>query len=482
MIYAITNVSYIKYQRMSSDSLDQRFLPFQQLMEAEGLPGIVIDTFRHNYAQLLDGATGLIPETDISPVDSLPDAEEFGDDLRAGGLAAIRETAVIKLNGGLGTSMGLERAKSLIKVKQDLTFLDIIARQALLQGTPLILMDSFATRADSLEALKLYPELVKEGLALDFLQHKVPKIDQHDLAPVRWPRAPQLQWSPPGHGDIYTALATSGMLDALLTGGYRYVFISNSDNLGAVLDASLLGYFAGEGMPFLMEVTDRTESDRKGGHLAVARSGQLILRESAQCPPQDMDSFQDLRRHRFFNTNNLWLNLQALKHTLEARNHVLGLSIIRNNKTVDPRDATSTPVYQLETAMGSAISVFSGARAVRVPRSRFAPVKTTNDLLVIRSDAYHLTDDYRVVLDKKLNGHIPVIELDNRFYKLSDAFEARFSCGVPSLAACTALSVSGDINFGAGVTIQGRVALHNTTSGQVEIKAGTVIDADISWD
>jgi UDP-N-acetylglucosamine pyrophosphorylase len=466
---------------MSSDSLEYRFLPFQQLMQAQGLPGIVIDTFRYHYAQLLAGATGLIPETDISPVDTLPDADVFGDDLRAGGLEAIRETAVIKLNGGLGTSMGLERAKSLIRVKDGLSFLDIIARQALVQGTPLILMDSFATRADTLEVLKQYPELHKHQLALDFLQHKVPKIDQRDLAPVRWPAAPQLEWSPPGHGDIYPALVTSGMLDALLASGYRYVFISNADNLGAVLDPYLLGHFVSEDMPFLMEVTDRTESDSKGGHLARAAAGQLMLRESAQCPPQDMDSFQDIRRHKFFNTNNLWLNLQTFKHTLEQRNHVLGLSIIRNKKTVDPRDATSTPVYQLETAMGSAISVFNGARAVRVPRSRFAPVKTTNDLLVIRSDAYRLTGDYRIVLDDKLAGRIPAAELDQRFYKLIDAFESRFSGGAPSLAACTALSVTGDISFGAGVTVQGRVALRNAGSEQVEIKAGTVIDADSSW-
>ena len=226
---------------MSAKSLESRFCPFQQLMQAEGIPGIVIDTFRHNYVQLVSGATGLIPESEISPVDTLPDLASFSEDLRNTGTAAIAKTAMIKLNGGLGTSMGLEQAKSLIVVKDGLSFLDIIARQALMQETPLILMNSFATRADSLEVLKQYPGLEKPGLALDFLQHKVPKIDQNDLSPVRWPRAPQLEWTPPGHGDIYTALVTSGMLDALLGSGYRYAFISNADNLGAALDPALLG-------------------------------------------------------------------------------------------------------------------------------------------------------------------------------------------------------------------------------------------------
>jgi len=466
---------------MPSESLEHRFLPFQQLMQRERLPRIVIDTFRHNYAQLIAGATGLIPETDITPVDSLPDAEMFGNDLRDSGLDAIRRTVMIKLNGGLGTSMGLERAKSLIQVKQGLSFLDIIARQALSQGTPLILMNSFATRADSLELLGRYPELRSHKLAPDFLQHKVPKIDQRNLAPVRWPGARQLEWAPPGHGDIYTALVTSGMLDALLASGYRYAFISNSDNLGAVLDPRLLGHFANEGMSFLMEVTDRTESDRKGGHLAKAASGQLILRELSQCPPQDMESFQDIRRHKYFNTNNLWLDLEALKHTLDERRQVLGLSLIRNSKTVDPRDETSTPVYQLETAMGSAISVFNGARAVRVPRRRFAPVKTTNDLLVVRSDAYRLTTDFQFILANQCNGHIPLVDLDSHFYKLIDAFESRFSGGVPSLAACTSFSVSGDIRFGAGVVVHGRVMLQNARSEQVEIRAGSIIEGNLSW-
>lgn len=467
---------------MPPDSPEQRFLPFQRLMRTEGLPEIVIDTFRHNYVQLLEGATGLIPETDISPVETLPDAETFGDDLYKRGQETLRLTAMIKLNGGLGTSMGLERAKSLITVKQGLNFLDIIARQAIIQETPLILMNSFATRDDSLKVLGKYPELGKYQLAPDFLQHKVPKIDQRNLAPVRWPAAPQLEWAPPGHGDIYTALITSNMLDDLLASGYRYAFISNSDNLGAVLEPRLLGYLAGESIPFLMEVTDRTPSDRKGGHLAMTASGRLILRESAQCPPQDLETFQDIRRHKFFNTNNLWLDLRVLKQTLEQRNNVLGLSLIRNRKTVDPRDNSSTPVYQLETAMGSAISVFGGARAVRVPRSRFVPVKTTSDLMVIRSDVFSLTQDFHLVHDARQGGRIPVVYLDARFYKLIDAFESRFRSGVPSLSGCTALSVTGDVRFGAGTTVRGSVALTNAGPGPVEIRPGSVIDTDVSWE
>ncbi|MCX7669751.1 MAG: UTP--glucose-1-phosphate uridylyltransferase, partial [Anaerolineae bacterium] len=373
------------------------FTPFADRMRAANLPDIVIRTFEYYYNQLAEGRTGLLAEADIVPVASLPDAERFDATLAEAGRAALPQTILLKLNGGLGTGMGLERAKSLLVAREGLTFLDIIARQALISGAPLVLMNSFNTRDDSLAVLARYPELGRFGIPLDFLQHKVPKVVQADLTPASWPADPDLEWCPPGHGDIYTALLTSGMLDALLARGYQYAFVSNADNLGAVLDPAILGYFVTRRLSFLMEVADRTEADRKGGHLARRRDGRFILRESAQCPAEDMAAFQDIGRHRYFNTNNLWLNLPALQALLRANGGILGLPMIRNKKPIDPRDPSSTPVYQLETAMGAAIELFEDAGAVRVPRTRFAPVKTTDDLLAVRSDAYVLTEGFQVI-------------------------------------------------------------------------------------
>ncbi|HEY85678.1 MAG TPA: UTP--glucose-1-phosphate uridylyltransferase, partial [Chloroflexi bacterium] len=431
---------------------NDKFSPFAKKMAKEKLPDIVIKTFAHYYRQLLEGQTGLIPESDIRPVDSLPDAENFGENLATAGEAALSKTVLIKLNGGLGTSMGLEQAKSLLIVKDDLSFLDIIAQQAIRAGVPLVLMDSFATQADSLAALAKYPAL-HNSIPLDFLQHKIPKINQSTLEPVEWARDPTREWCPPGHGDIYTALVTSGMLDTLLEAGYQYAFISNADNLGAVISPAILGYFAQNQIPFMMEAADRSEADKKGGHLAQLPNGQLILRESAQCPEEDINNFQDINRHKFFNTNNLWLNLRALKEKLTEKDNILGLTMIRNAKTVDPRDPASTPVYQLETAMGAAIAVFPQAQAIRAPRARFAPVKTTNDLLGVRSDAYVLTDDFRVVVNPTRKPGVPVISLDPPYYKLINKLEARFPFGAPSLLNCESLLVKGDIKFGANITL-----------------------------
>lgn len=457
--------------------VEKKFKPIAEKMRAEKLPGLAIHTFEYYYSQLLAGETGLLPEKEIEPLDILPDSENFGMDFIEAGRKALSETVLINLNGGLGTSMGLDKAKSLLVVKNDLSFLDIIAHQAIKAGVPLVLMNSFATREDSLAALEKYDDLHKSGIPLDFLQHKVPKIRRDNFEPVSWPVNPALEWCPPGHGDKYTALVTSGMLDRLISAGYRYAFVSNADNLGATLNERILGYFASNNIPFMMEAADRTKADRKGGHLArLSKSGHLILRESAQCPPEDEKNFQDVRKHRYFNTNNLWLNLPGLKRTMAEKDNILGLPMIRNSKTVDPRDHSSTPVYQLETAMGSAIAVFEGAQAIRVPRSRFAPVKTCDDLLAVRSDATILTEDFRVVPNptRKL-GHI-VVHLDPAFYRHVHEMELRFPFGPPSLVQCKNLRISGDISFGRNVVLVGDVKLVNETGRQAHVPDGSTIE------
>jgi UTP--glucose-1-phosphate uridylyltransferase len=443
-------------------------------MRAEGLGDAAVESFARQYERLRAGETGTLAESEIDPVDELPDAEDLRE---TAGPELLDQAVVIKLNGGLGTSMGMTKAKSLLEVKDGKTFLDLIGEQILdlreRSGArlPLILMNSFATREDSLAALERYDDL-SAGLPADFVQNKVPKVREDDLAPAQWPDDPALEWAPPGHGDLYTALVTSGTLEALIDGGYRYAFVSNSDNLGAVLDPRILAWLAESGAPFLMEVADRTSSDRKGGHLARRTSdGGLVLREIAQTPDEDVDAFQDTSRHRYFNTNTLWVDLHALRDVLGGAG-VIDLPMIVNRKTVDPGDKSSTPVIQLETAMGAAIGVFEGAAALRVPRSRFVPVKTTNDLLSLRSDAYVIGEGRAVHLAPERDGVPPFVDLDTDHYKLVGQFDERFPAGAPSLVACDALHVHGDVTFGADVTVRGEV----TVEGPAKIPDGTVLE------
>ena len=451
-------------------------------MRADGVADVAVDTFAHYFERLRAGDTGVLAESAIEPVAELPHADDLPAD-EDGARAALDRLVVVKLNGGLGTSMGMTGPKSLLEVKDGLTFLDITVRQILgLRARtgatlPLVLMNSFATRDASLDALAAHDELPVAGVAPDFVQSKVPKLRAEDLAPVSWPDDPALEWAPPGHGDLYPSLQSSGMLQALLDAGYEYAFVANVDNLGAVIEPRILTWLARERIPFLMEVADRTESDRKGGHLAQRADGGLVLREVAQTPDEDLDAFQDIARHRFFNTNTLWIDLRALAAVLEERGGVLGLPMIVNRKTVDPGDSGSPAVYQLETAMGAAIDVFEGARAIRVPRTRFAPVKTTNDLLALRSDAYVLHDDGRVTLAPERAGDgAPVVDLDPSHFKLVHDFDARFAAGAPSLVACERLTVRGDVAFGAGVVVRGSVTMEHGEDGQRRIEDGAVLE------
>jgi UTP--glucose-1-phosphate uridylyltransferase len=441
-------------------------------MRDEGLSDTAVETFAHYERLLREGDQGTLPESELEPLSDLPDADSLPDSDGA----ALGEAVVLKLNGGLGTSMGMTKAKSLLEVKEKLSFLDIIVRQVLWlrerhgARVPLLLMNSFATRDDTLAALERYPDLAVDRLPLDFLQGRVPKLLEDGHEPVEWPADPALEWAPPGHGDVYTSLAGSGMLDQLLERGYRYLFLSNSDNLGAVLDTRILDWFAGEELPFLSESTDRTEGDRKGGHLARRRAdGGLVLRETAQTPEGDREAFEDVSLHRYFNCNNVWVDLRALERTLSERNGVLGLPMIVNRKTVDPNDPSSPAVVQLETAMGAAIGVFEGAGALRVPRSRFTPVKTTSDLLVVRSDAYRLGDDWTV---STARDQPPVVSLDPKYFKLMGDFEPRFPNGPPSLIEAERLEVVGDVTFGANVVVRGAVKVE----GPSRIADGEVLE------
>jgi UTP--glucose-1-phosphate uridylyltransferase len=248
-------------------------------------------------------------------------------------------------------------------------------------------------------------------------------------------------------------------LERLIDQGLRYAFVSNSDNLCATADPRAAAWFAAGGAPFATEVTRRTPADQKGGHLAVRkRDGQLVLRETAQTAPEDLAALGDVTRHRYVNTNNLWLDLRALASKLEERHGVLGLPLIRNEKTVDPADKTSPAVFQIETAMGAAVEVFEGALALEVERVRFLPVKSTNDLLGLRSDVYTLAEDHGVVLADGLT-QAPNIDLDPDFYKLVSDFDAHFPEGPPSLVQSTSLVVRGDWTFDSGVVVRGDVTI-----------------------
>jgi UTP--glucose-1-phosphate uridylyltransferase len=449
-------------------------------MRAAGAHEEAIRALQSAYARLESGDEAMLPSSELEPAGDVPALNELPE---SDASEALSDVAVIKLNGGLATSMGLQQPKSLMEARDGRSFLDIIIGQTIALRRrygvrlPLVLMDSQATREATLRALAERSELDNDGLEPDFMQSMIPKLEAETLEPVSWPQASALEWTPPGHGDVYGALRRSGMLDELLERGFRYAMISNADNLGAQLDPRVPAHMADQEIPFLMEVVQGTEADRKGGHVARRRAdGQLVLRETAQTPEEDEDSFRDFRRWRYYNTNNLWIDLQVLSARLNDSDGVLELPLIVNRKTVDPRDSDSPAVIQLESAMGAAIESFPGAGLLLVPRTRFAPVKTTDDLLVLRSDVYAVSEDLEVEPVPERADSLPYVELDKRFYRLIDEFEQRFPEGPPSLREAERLVVHGDVTFGSGVTVRGAVTVD--ADEPTEVQSGAVLESD----
>lgn len=436
-------------------------------MHAAGLSQPAIDTFAHYWRQCASGVTGMVTEDSIRPLTALPALADLdiADDVATD---AMRQTVLIRLNGGLGTSMGLDAAKTLLPVRDGQNFLDVIVRQIRHARTeygarlPVVFMNSFRTRKDTVTHLAAYPDLVVEGVPLDFLQNAEPKLLADGLSPVDWPDDPGLEWCPPGHGDLYPALLGSGLLEQLIEAGFRYAAVANGDNLGAAPNAQLAGWFASTNAAYAAEVCPRTANDRKGGHLATRiRDGRLILRESAQTPADDLVHFMDEHRHPYFHTNNLWLNLVHLRAVLEERGGVLGLPLIRNQKTVDPNNPKSPRVIQLESAMGAAIEVFDSAQAIVVGRDRFVPVKTTNELMLLRSDVFEFGDDGRL----QAAGGIPEVTLNSDYYQLIADFD-RLVPVVPSLREATSLTVHGEWHFDQPSVIRGTLELPETGHAQ----------------
>jgi len=448
-------------------------------MAANTLPEVVIKNFERLFGHVSSGHTGIIPEESVEPVQGLDSLTNLLSDnsLALEGEKLLTSLVVVRLNGGLGTSMGLDRAKSLLKVKTDLSFNDIIARQLLEirarygVNVPLLHMTSFSTDTDIREAMQRYPELMHDGIPRTFLQHKHPKLYADTLLPAS-EEDDELNWNPPGHGDLYAALVCTGVAEALLAKGKRYMFVANADNLGATVEPTILGYINRHELPFLMETAQRTSADSKGGHLARSKtSGTLLLRESGQAPRTSSGElapeFRDITRHTQFNTNNIWLDLKAVLEVASRHEGCIPLPLISNRKTVNPCDRGSREVIQIETAMGAAIEVFNGATALEVPRSRFAPVKTNNDLLIVRSNAYELTKLFELMPATK-NGKLPTVDLDPTFFGLIKDFESRIKI-VPSLREASHFVVRGDIVFDHELEVVGKVEIRGAEDRQVKL-------------
>ncbi|PHT64645.1 UTP--glucose-1-phosphate uridylyltransferase [Capsicum annuum] len=373
--------------------------------------------------------------------------------------------------------MGCTGPKSVIEVRNGLTFLDLIVKQIEALNAkfgcsvPLLLMNSFNTHDDTLKIVEKY---ANSNIDIHtFNQSQYPRLVTEDFTPLPCKgNSGKDGWYPPGHGDVFPSLMNSGKLDALLAKGKEYVFVANSDNLGAIVDLKILNHLILNKNEYCMEVTPKTLADVKGGTL-ISYEGKVQLLEIAQVPDEHVNEFKSIEKFKIFNTNNLWVNLSAIKRLVEA--DALKMEIIPNPKEVD-----GVKVLQLETAAGAAIKFFDRAIGANVPRSRFLPVKATSDLLLVQSDLYTLTGEGYVIRNPaRSNPSNPSIELGPEFKKVAN-FLARFK-SIPSIIDLDSLKVTGDVWFGSGVTLKGKVTVAAKAGLKLEIPDGAVIaDKDIN--
>jgi UTP--glucose-1-phosphate uridylyltransferase len=454
----------MKGNEMEKETSDQLI---RETMKTAGLSDSFIADFIQKVDAVRNGETGMVRWEEVGDLD--PNADEISlEEIHNSyplDRALLSKLVVIKLNGGLGTSMGLDKAKSLIPIKGTLSFLSVMAKQIEFLRTkfgievPLLFMDSYNTQEDSQKELKLNG--FKQTLRSSFLQHKVPRLDAKTYAPIQ-SKVEKDNWCPPGHGDIYFTMMEEGILDELLNKGFEIAFLSNGDNLGATVDPQIVSYLLKENIHFAMEMTPKTLADKKGGaiyrKLVGGKMTQYELLETAQVPKEHEHEFSGLGKFRTFSTNNLWINLRALKERFNQGN--FSLSLIVNPKQVDGKD-----IIQLETAMGSAVGNFSNFKGIIIPRDRFAPVKKTEDYLIRRSDAYVLNEDFSLTMAKERKdkglGEV-LVSLDEKHYKKIQQFDALF-VSLPSLLYCEELVVEGEVLFDVPVAIKGKVKFQNTS-------------------
>jgi len=374
--------------------------------------------------------------------------------------------------------MGCHGPKSVIPVRNDLTFLDLAVQQIeYLNKTydadvPLVLMNSFNTDEETMKIIRKYSGF-KVSIRT-FNQSRYPRINKESLMPIA--RSCKTEdnieaWYPPGHGDFYESFNNSGLLDDLIADGKKFCFMSNIDNLGATVDLNILELCLKAQHEFVMEVTEKTRADVKGGTL-IQYEDKLRLLEAAQVPSDHVEDFKSVKKFNVFNTNNLCISLEATRRIIDEK--ILNMEIIVNPKTLD----NGLNVYQFETAVGAAMECFDNAVGLNVPRARFLPVKKTSDLLLVMSNLYTMNFGSLVMSPKRMFPSTPLVKLGDNHFKKVAVFLNRFG-SIPDIIELDHLTVSGDVTFGNGVSLRGTVIIIANHGDRIDIPAGAVLENKI---
>lgn len=410
-----------------------------------------------------------LPEKDVLNIDESNESRFTDEEI----VSFLKKLVVLKLNGGLGTSMGCDFPKSCIKVKDNLTFLHIILKQIHSINEkyhidlPLVFMNSGRTEKMTKEVVDSALKELGFKVNVHFFNQPVfPRADVDTLLPTKAVKDDNPEyWYPPGHASVLDSFEESGLAEEFLECGKEWVFISNSDNLGGTPDGNILGSIikkwetektkGGEEYSFFMEATHKTSLDVKGG-TPILYDGRPFLLEASQVPKGKEEEIFDIKKFTLFNSGNLWINLRTW-----IKQDSFDLPIIYNPKVIKG-DNGSAKVVQLEMCAGAALSQFNSV-IMSVPRSRFIPVKLTCDLIRLQSDLYTFHDDGTVEpnLEK-----LPTIVLSKEFTRIRD-YAQRIN-GSVSLKDAKRVVLDGNIEL-YDVCFKGDVEIHNNNDSVLKL-------------
>ncbi|XP_054815270.1 UTP--glucose-1-phosphate uridylyltransferase-like isoform X2 [Prosopis cineraria] len=397
------------------------------------------------------GELAVVPYADITLVSE--DIEETKK--------LLDKLVVVKLNAGLGTKMmGLDIPKSTVNVSDGLTFLDLIINQIETLnskyecGVPLVLLNTSDIHDNTLKILEKY--------STSSINIQAFKQDQGSEVILSGDHLGKGEVCPFENGGAFLSLAESGTLDLLLTQGKEYILVINSDNVATVIDPSILNYLLNNKIDCCIEVTQGHSSDFH------SQLRNFKLQEIARNPDKQMkDQF------KLIDTTNMWVNLRAIKRLVDTD------KLKYNNQSVSKENDIDQSLLQ-KTAAGSTIQFFERAIGVSVPESRYLPLNTTTDLLLIQSDLYTSKEGVLTRNPNRADPIDPEIHLGPEFEKVGD-FQSRFK-SIPSIVGLDSLTVTGDVWFGDNITLKGVVTIAAKPGMKLEIPEGVVIENKVISD
>lgn len=342
----------------------------------------------------------------------------------------LEKLVIVKFNGSLGTRIGFSGPKCTMEIGGGLTCLDLIINQIEDLNAkygcniPLLLLNAGSAHRGVLKFLEKHPNknihcVPQSSLHLDSFSNSSAKGQDNEDEMNSFNLA-----------EVVLPLVNSGKLGELSSQGKEFILMLGSDNLAQVVDLKILYHMMENDIGFCLEVMPKSSE--------IEESKQSQNEEDTPIPTTK-------KNWKFVDT--VWMGIQSIENILEGRAAEENLTISK---------------------------LFDNHFSLSVPKSRYLPVEATSDLFLLQSDLYTLSEGTVTRNTARENPTDPSIELGPLFKTVND-FQERFK-SIPSIIGLDSLKVAGDVSFGTGITLKGKVNIHARPGTRIEIPDGAVLE------